>query len=70
MKYGDLVISKAHIPEAQGPYLFLAWIKDYAVCMALDGTFSINIPIDKCVRFPVSVVALRIALARAEVRER
>jgi hypothetical protein len=66
MKYGDLVVSEAHIPQARGPYLFLAYIKEYAVCIALDGSHSINIPIDKCVRFPASAGLLRIALERAE----
>jgi hypothetical protein len=65
-RYGDLVTSDAHIPEARGPYLFLHAIERYAVCIALDDSHSINIPIEKAKRFRVSAIALRVALARLE----
>lgn len=64
--YGDLVTSDAHIPEARGPYLYLYAIERYAVCVALDNSHSINIPLDKTKRFPAAVSALRLALARLE----
>lgn len=66
LRYGDLVTSDAHIPEARGPYLFLHAIERYAVCVALDNSYSVNIPIDKVKRFRAIASVLRIALARLE----
>lgn len=66
LRYGDLVTSDAHIPDARGPYLFLHAIDRYAVCIALDDSHSVNIPIEKAKRFPASAAALRVALARLE----
>lgn len=64
MKYGDLVTSLAHIPEAQGPYMVLHEIQDYYVCISLDNRSSINIPVNKVVPFRICDEVLTLLATR------
>jgi hypothetical protein len=66
-KYGDLVTSEAHLPQARGPYLVLHQMNRYLVCVSLDNNHSINILVDKAEMFYIDAKILKILIDRTPV---